>query len=112
MDEWMSHIVVGTGCILRIDFDPQSLHSSLLLEPSIWEAHKTPRQGVDNVRVVGERRYRGSRLITLGEIYLIQMVPKPSLGTVPYFLRMIVALNFMISSNGLRGVGWCYSGGK
>ena len=79
-------IIVDTGCILRIDLDPQSLHSSLLLEPSIWEAHKTPRQGVDNVRVVGERRYRGSRLITLGEIYLIQMVPKPSLGTVPYFL--------------------------
>ena len=87
MEEWMRcEIVVDTGCILRIDFDPQSLHSSLLLSPPSGKL-KTPRQGVDNVRVVGERRYRGSRLITLGEIYLIQMVPKPSLGTVPYFLR-------------------------
>ena len=30
----------------------------------------------------------------------------------PISCVVIVALNFMISSNGLRGVGWCYSGGK
>ena len=46
----------------------------------------TPRQGVDNVRVVGERRYRESCLITLGEIYLFRMVPKPSTGYCALFL--------------------------
>ena len=30
----------------------------------------------------------------------------------PISCVVIVALNFMISSNDLRGVGWCYSGGK
>jgi len=29
----------------------------------------------------------------------------------PISCVVIVALNFMISSNDLRGVGWCYSGG-